>query len=429
LIFQMQSLLEQVKIDPNRRISELFFSEHPREILPPQSEGHNGTSAYAKTRRDVSASQQVSTSPWTRIRRHHGREYAPPRDDIEKELVRIWESVLGQEVDALDDFFDLGGHSLLASRLLRRVQDRLGVELSLASLLDASTLERQAQLIRTQGKIFTGASPRGATIAAIPLFYLGGYPTFRPLTQRLSANREFHSLGMQESIVRGLDGPPSLARIAERFVQLVRQRRAHGPYMFAGWCSHGSLALEMAQQLRAQGEDVPLVMMIEAHNPVPALAVPRWKTRIASLQFKWWLSGFETFYLRQVPGREALEYIRGRAQAKLAGLSARIRRALRHNTALPAKTPLEILYRAADAYRPQSYPDPVLLMRGAQRGIGFSQNALLGWDDLLKQLTLCEVPGNHYSMLGPGAERLSEEMNRHMQQAEAHYWSSRKKLA
>lgn len=413
-------------MNPNPKISELSFTEHPQEVLPAVSGEINGSSVTAKPLNDSGTNLRLPTPFRSLSRQHNGREYVAPRNDVEKELIAVWESVLGQQVDVLDDFFDLGGHSLLASRLLKRVQDRLGVELSLASLLDASTVERQAELIRKNGTIFNGAAPRGATFTGIPLFYLGGYPTFRPLTQRLGVRRQFHSLGMQESIVRELDGTPSLARIAERFIQLVRERRPHGPYIFAGWCSHGSLALEMAQQLRAQGEDVPLVVLIESHNPIPARAVPKWKTRIASLQFKSWLFGFESFYLRQVRRQEALEYIRGRVQAKIAGVSARIRRILDHNTPLPPKTPLQVLYDAADEYCPQTYPDPVLLMRGTRRGFGFSQNTLLGWEGILEQLTLCEVPGNHYSMLGPGAERLSEEMNRHMQDADAAYWSRRK---
>ncbi|HEV2206409.1 MAG TPA: condensation domain-containing protein [Candidatus Acidoferrales bacterium] len=429
LISQMQEILQQAKENPNRRISELSFADRAGEVPSLIARECSEITMSTSLRRESVAGPRSAPAPQRPIRQHNGREYVGPRDKIEAELVRVWESVLGRDVDVLDDFFDLGGHSLLASRLLSGIQTRLGAELSLASLLDASTVERQAELIRKSGKRFAGAPARDNIVAAIPLFYLGGYPTFRPLTQRLSAQRQFHSLGMQESIVRDLEEPASLAAIAERFIQLVRERRPHGPYIFAGWCSHGSLALEMAQQLRAQGEDVPLVVLIEAHNPVPALAVPKWKTRIASVQFKWWLFGFESFYLRQVRRQEALDYIRGRVRAKMGRLSAKIRRIFDRDTPLPRKTPLEVLYAAADDYHPQPYPDPVLLMRGTQRGFGFSQNTLLGWEGLLKRLTLCEVPGNHYSMLGTGAERLSQEMNRYMQEADAAYWSARSQRA
>lgn len=427
LIAQMRHVLEEVSANPNRRISEFSFPQRVDEPSPAFA-GQNGNgTAPAKAAPFERAASEAPAVHRT-IRQHNGREFVPPRDDVEAELIRVWESVLGQEVDVLDDFFDLGGHSLLAGRLLKRVEDRLGVELSLASLLDASTVEGQAELIRSSGQKGRGASTSEKLIATIPLFYLGGYPTFRPLTQRLAAQRQFHSLGMQESILRDFDDLPSMSDLAERFVRLVRERRPHGPYIFAGWCSHGLLALEMAQQLRSQGEDVALVVMIEASNPVPALLYPRWKTRIASWQLKSWLLRFERFYLRQERREAAIEYVRGRIIRKLAGASAKIQRLFRHGTAPPKKTPLEVLYQAADAYRPQPYPNPVVLMRGTTKAFGFAETSLLGWEGLLKQLTLTEVPGNHYSIMGPGAERLSEEMNRHMRQAEAAYWSSSKLL-
>ncbi|HEX5423597.1 MAG TPA: condensation domain-containing protein, partial [Candidatus Acidoferrales bacterium] len=344
LISQMRHILEEAGANPNRRISQFSFPEDSGEFASVPAAGKNGNGmATPKNASRVSAgSAKTASGPRRAIRQHNGREYVPPRDDVETELIRVWESVLGQEVDVLDDFFDLGGHSLLAGRLLSRVEDRLGVELSLASLLDASTVERQAELVRSSGRKGGGATTRDNLIATIPLFYLGGYPTFRPLTQRLAAQRQLHSLGMQESIVRDFAEPPSMADLADRFIRLVRERRPHGPYIFAGWCSHGLLALEMAQKLRSQGEDIALVVMIESSNPIPALAYPRWKTRIASWQLKSWLLQFERFYLRQERRDAAIEYVRGRITRKLAGASAKISRLFRPGMPSAKKTPLEV---------------------------------------------------------------------------------------
>ncbi|MEI6126906.1 MAG: amino acid adenylation domain-containing protein, partial [Pseudomonadota bacterium] len=47
--------------------------------------------------------------------------YTPPRNDIERTIASIWQSLLHiKQVDIYDSFFDLGGHSLLALRLFSR---------------------------------------------------------------------------------------------------------------------------------------------------------------------------------------------------------------------------------------------------------------------------------------------------------------------
>jgi acyl transferase domain-containing protein len=74
--------------------------------------------------------------------------YAPPRDDVERELGAIWEELLGVAGIGIDDnFFDLGGDSLVAVRLTARIRDRLGVELDLRALFDDPTITRLAALV------------------------------------------------------------------------------------------------------------------------------------------------------------------------------------------------------------------------------------------------------------------------------------------
>jgi len=43
--------------------------------------------------------------------------------------------------------------------------------------------------------------------------------------------------------------------MAAHYVELMRARQPRGPYFLGGWCYGGIIALEMAQQLRAAGEE------------------------------------------------------------------------------------------------------------------------------------------------------------------------------
>src|SRR5438067_5204578 len=87
--------------------------------------------------------------PPRRTRLDGGKDFVPPRDDLEARLAQAWAEVLGVDcVGVRDNFFDLGGHSLLAVRLLARVERLFGVRLPLTTLFQHGTVEHLAGLLR-----------------------------------------------------------------------------------------------------------------------------------------------------------------------------------------------------------------------------------------------------------------------------------------
>jgi amino acid adenylation domain-containing protein len=359
-----------------------------------------------------------------------------PKDDIEYQLVTIWEQVLRLKPIGLNDnFFDLGGHSLLAARLVTRIEQTLSADLPMASFLDAPTIAQQADLIRIHknGGPTKAANSRVATTvvrngssgfgSAIPLFYLGGDPTFRPLSQRLRALHDFHSLGMQASILRSMQGTPSLEAISKHFVRAIRERRPHGPYMLGGWCAHGLLALETAQQLREQGDDVALVIMLETVNPRRLDERAKWVHWATRMQLKLNLLEFEYAYVRSLGREQARDYVLGRLERKIAG----IERSFRNSGPRPGvhedldqRNLLEVLYAAAGNYCPRSYDGPVALVSSRRKPFGFPKDRSLGWRDLLDGLDIREAEGNHYTMyIEPNVDGLARELNVLLKAAEA----------
>jgi len=67
--------------------------------------------------------------------------YIAPRDDIERALAELWQELFALESVGRDDnFFELGGHSLLAVQLASRIHDRLGIEVTVARVLEFPTV-------------------------------------------------------------------------------------------------------------------------------------------------------------------------------------------------------------------------------------------------------------------------------------------------
>ena len=352
----------------------------------------------------------------------------------ESQLIAIWEAVLNTKpVRPTDDFFDLGGHSLLAARLLARIEESLGVELPLASLLEAPTVRDQARFLRSmRGEpSISSETPtarhepeKKVSTPEVPLFFLGGDPSFRSLSKRLSELREFHSLGLQGSLIAELKNPESMECIAEQFVKAIRERRPQGPYMLSGWCAHGMLAYETARQLRAQGQEVTQLVLLETVNPARLRAFRGWKRLIANTQFKLNLLKFERAYLKQLNANQARDYMAGRIAKKIARIKESVRRVLNINklgsAQFAVENPVDVLYAAAAKYTPGPYDGKVLLVRGSQRTIGFARELGWGWKEILgDNLEVCETPGNHYTIyVQPNVDTLALTMNEHLKRAE-----------
>ena len=75
-----------------------------------------------------------------------------PRDTVELQLTKLWEEILNvPSVGRQDNFFDLGGNSLMAVRLFSELRKTTGRAMPLATLFQAPTVEKLANLLRDSG--------------------------------------------------------------------------------------------------------------------------------------------------------------------------------------------------------------------------------------------------------------------------------------
>ena len=196
-----------------------------------------------------------------------------PRDTLEFQLTRIWEAALNiQPIGVRDDFFKLGGHSLLAVRLFALIEKGLGRRLPLAMLFQGATVEHLASLLRQRAESIpwsplveiqsSGSKP--------PFFCVhpagGNVLCYVDLARHLGPEQPFY--GLQS---RGLDGEQEphtqVEAMAAHYIEALRAVQPEGPYFLGGWSMGGIVAFEMAQQLRAQGQEVALLALLDTWAP------------------------------------------------------------------------------------------------------------------------------------------------------------------
>lgn len=76
--------------------------------------------------------------------------YVAPRNEVEEQIVEIWQEALGQaKIGIKDNFFDLGGHSLKATRVISMIQEKFGVKIDIKTLFIDPTIENLSGYVET----------------------------------------------------------------------------------------------------------------------------------------------------------------------------------------------------------------------------------------------------------------------------------------
>jgi len=329
-----------------------------------------------------------------------------PRDIIELRLAQIWEKVLQTApIGVTDHFFDLGGHSLLAIQLVAQMQSELGCKVPLSMLIQQGTIERIAQLVRA-GNAAIPPSPLVLLQSAgdAPPFFCvhpagGSALCYVDLARQM--DRPFYGL-QAEDLFDDTIPSRSLEDIAAHYCAAIQSTQSLGPYLIGGWSLGGVIALEMAQQLMAQGHQVASLLLID--SVVPALTVDA--PEVSSLEM------LLDFALHLGASQEHLTAIEG----QLSRLSwseqwTYLIDQMKARNVLPIDIDAAYLQRhfrvyqslmhAWLRYQPRPYQGALTLLRASDRRYRDDQDPTMGWQQIVaaERLTVIDVPGDHYTLI------------------------------
>lgn len=185
----------------------------------------------------------------------------------------IWQQVLELPAVGLDDdFMALGGDSLSTEELVQVVRERFDVIVPANEILSFPTLREFTKRV-VSGSAALPSHPDIVTLNAIgtetPVFcFAGGGAlalTFMPLSRHFPNTPvyAFQAHGLEERAIPDW----SVEAMATRFIRLMRIVRPSGPYRLAGHSFGGLIALEVARQLNAAGQEVQSLAILDTYLP------------------------------------------------------------------------------------------------------------------------------------------------------------------
>ena len=343
LLEDYDTVLRTMVKDPGARVSNLLISSKPRPV--PAQRVPTGAKETAAAKDSVA-----------------------PSDDVQSRLLELWQAAFGMPIGVDQNFFELGGDSLLAARLFIQIEKAFQMELPLAVLLEAPTIRQLAGIISAPTVCSSHSSlvPAQPSGTKPPLFCVHGHTGeifyCRNLSLSLGADQPIFGLRSQ-----GLGGEApflTVEEMATHYLREIRTVQREGPYFLVGYCFGGMIAYEMGRLLKAQGEEVALLVMF--NTPAPG-SLKWWPLRPDYLVTR---ITRELRNLRTLKTREKLVFLPskaiGLAQLAFGSFKAALWRAL-------AKSPIgaereaqgllsiaDINLLAAKAYDPGAYPGRII---------------------------------------------------------------------
>jgi thioesterase domain-containing protein len=312
-------------------------------------------------------------------------------------LRQIWQRVFRRSIDLNEDFFDLGGDAWLAAELFTEINNQLGSNAAPVTICQAPTIATLAAALHNPQTRGPAMLLKPGAAGATPIFMLHGIGSSMidlvPLVRRMQVDVPVYGLE-----AKGNDGREApldrIEKIAQAFVGPIRDIQPRGPYFLMGYSLGGLVALELAQQLKTNSEEIGLLVMIDSYPDRRYLSFPQYARLLFQL---------------------ARQRMSGRANAAALGKKRLISLGDRQRASLvrALQRVKDAHYRALHNYRPRFYDGNVRFIR-ATIPSSFPTHPVPVWSRLIRRLEVETVPGEHASMLTTGVEPLASVLRKYV---------------
>ncbi len=334
--------------------------------------------------------------------------FSKPSTQSEMIISNIWQECLGiDKIDIFSDFFELGGHSVIAVRVMTRLETETGNRLPLVALLKHPTIKKLAAYMDSEFVVWDSLVPLKPEGTKPPLYIVHGAHhnvlIFNELAKNLDKDQPVY--GLQ---ARGLDGVAephdSMHQMATDYLTEIIKSNPDGPYALAGFSLGGTIAFEMARQLKAMGKEVKMVGEFDTYVFPDYYFESPIKKKIVDIFYILGKIVFITFNM--FTSKKKFKRRTGLIKLFVSGLFLRVKYGkekqveMQHNRLLKMETNHG---KATGTYviEPQ---DIVIDLFKAEEQINFvHDNEFLGWKNLAtKGIRKHMVPGNHIDMFDKG---------------------------
>lgn len=198
---------------------------------------------------------------------------------------------------------------------------------------------------------------------------------------------------------QGLDGlqPPlsSLEKMASHYLAEIQTIQPKGPYYLGGGSMGGNIAFEAAQQLKARGEEIGLLILFDALGSNIQMKNGNKQNKFSDTYNQ----------LRDLTVINKLSFLANKIKGKIS-FHIRMKQCkayLRKREPIPHDLRFWFIehqnYQAMSDYKFKPYMDEIILLRSNMEAEGWYSDPNRGWKGIATKLTIKHISGQHENLI------------------------------